>query len=275
MRVGVVGVGNLGRALVGAIANGGYDVVAFDTDTASTAGLAEQGVAVASTLSEVGTADVICLVVRDDAQVVDVVGQLLPDCQKDSLLVSMSTVHPHTIDEVGAMADAAGIAFVDAPFMGQGVISVERCEAVVPVGDTGELFERVRPIMETFASTVLPVGGRGSGATLKLGHNVVVYVGYQTILEGQELMRLAGVKEGMLEQVTAATGALPVQASMMLDARAPDPSNTEAVERMKIFAAIHDKDVNHAAMLARELGGQLPLTELLVGKGELVFGVES
>ena len=275
MRVGVVGVGNLGRAIVEAFADAGHSVWAFDVDPMATAGLDERGVMIARELVDVASCDVVCLLVRDDAQVIDVVGRLLPVCPSDTLLVVMPTVHPRTIAEVGAMADAAGVALVDAPFMGQGVISIERRDAVVPVGDTGELFDRIRPLMEVFASTVLPVGPRGSGATLKLGHNVVVYLGYQTILEGRELMRLAGVQPEMLDQVTAATGALPAQAAMMLDARSPEPSDREAFERMRIFAAIHDKDVAHAADLARELGGELALTELLRGRGERVFDVES
>ena len=275
MRVGVVGVGNLGRAIVEAFAGAGNEVCAFDLDPAATAGLDDRGVTIAGELLDVATCEVVCLLVRDDAQVIDVVGRLLPACGPDTLLVVMPTVHPRTIDEVGAMADAAGVALVDAPFIGQGVISIERRDAVVPVGDTGELFERIAPLMEVFASTVLPVGPRGSGATLKLGHNVVVYLGYQTILEGRELMRLAGVQPGMLEQVTAATGALPAQAAMMLDARSPDPADREAFDRMRVFAAIHDKDVAHAADLARELGGELTLTELLRGRGERVFDVES
>lgn len=275
MKVGVVGIGNLGRAITEAFASAGHEVVAFDVDASAADGLDVLGITVADGLRAVATCEVVCILVRDDQQVIEVVGSLLPECASDTVLVVMPTVHPRTIDEVGAMADAAGVALVDAPFMGQGVISIERRDAVVPVGDTGALFERIRPLMEVFASTVLPVGARGSGATLKLGHNVVVYLGYQTIMEGRELMRLAGVEPGMLERVTAATGALPAQAAMFLDARAPDPDDLAAVERMRIFAAIHDKDIRHAVALAREFGGELPLTEQLQGRGEEIFAIPS
>ena len=180
MQVGVIGVGNLGRALVEAFAAAGHEVRVFDVDASATAGLSAHGVAVADSPAGVADVDVLCLLVRDDAQVIDAVDAALPACRPDTIVVVMSTVHPRTIAQVGATADAAGITLVDAPFMGQGVVSIERRDAVVPVGDTGAVFERIRPLMEVFAATVLPVGDRGSGATLKLGHNVVVYLGYQT-----------------------------------------------------------------------------------------------
>lgn len=274
MRAGVIGVGNLGRVIVEVLLSRGVEVVVHDTNPAAVAGLDDLGATIAADVAGVaGSCDLILVLVQTDAQCEQVVDSVIAAAGPNTSIVLTSTVHPDTVHALGALADAGGVSLVDAPIVGTGVAGILDGTAYALVGGSDEQFARIEPVLAVFTGRVLHTGPRGSAAALKLAHNVVVYLGYLAAVEGEELARLAGVGEGLLRQVTAATGALPTQAELFLDVRCPDPAAVELVASMQNFAAILDKDVRHAAALAVELGGRLPGTELVAGRGAQLFGV--
>ena len=78
----------------------------------------------------------------------------------------------------------------------------------VMVGDDGELVTRLEPTLRRFASKVVATGRLGSGAALKLAHNIVVYAGFAAMIEAVELARATGVRDGLVEEVAQSSGAL-------------------------------------------------------------------
>ncbi len=76
---------------------------------------------------------------------------------------------------------------VDTPVAGHGMFGIEEGTMTVLVGDDGELVTRLEPTLRRFASRVVPAGRIGSGAALKLAHNIVVYAGFAAMIEAVEL----------------------------------------------------------------------------------------
>ena len=120
----------------------------------------------------------------------------------------LSTVSPSTIESLAATAAVRGVHVVDTPVAGRGMFSVEEGTMSVMVGDDGELVTRLEPTLRRFASKVVAAGRLGSGAALKLSHNIVVYAGLAAMMEAVELARAAGVRDGLVEEVAQASGAL-------------------------------------------------------------------
>ena len=146
------------------------------------------------------------------------------------------------------------------------------------VGNQGELVNRLEPTLLRFASQVVPVGPLGSGATLKLAHNIVVYAGFAAAVEAADLLRAAGVREGLLEQVAKASGALSELSAHHLHLykrRHDDPHPAEEDQILHVAAALLKKDLTDAATLAETYGVELPVARLLSHFGETIFQVES
>ena len=141
-------------------------------------------------------------------------------------------------------------------------------------GGDGEAIDRARPVLEAFAARVVTAGPIGSGSALKLAHHVVVYVSYLAVAEGLALARAAGVGEGLLREVTVASGTLSAQAAVYLEGRESarrDPDDPELARALRTFADLLEKDLRHAVHLARSHGIDLPGSELVSTMGEELY----
>jgi 3-hydroxyisobutyrate dehydrogenase len=149
-------------------------------------------------------------------------------------------------------------------------------EVWILAGGDGEAVETARPVLEGFAARVVATGPIGSGAALKLAHNVVVYLTYLGVAEGLALARAAGVEAGVLGAVTGASATLSEQGERylrMLEGPAPDPDDQEATATRRTFADILEKDLRHAVDLGRTLGLELPGADLVSSKGDELYRV--
>ena len=143
-------------------------------------------------------------------------------------------------------------------------------------GDT-DTVERLRPTLGRFAGHVLHTGRLGSGAALKLAHNVMVYLGYLSVLEAVELAHAAGVRDGLVAEVTHATGTLSPQSEIYLEIyerRRAGAGDGPETEYLRTSAAVLEKDLRIAVELAARHGLELPGSALVAPRGLEVYRVE-
>jgi len=279
---GIVGLGLIGMALSKRLLNGGVTPVVFDLKAeALQAAVADGAVAADSSRDLAARCDTILVAVQNDKQcVVAIAGEdgLLEGARPGTCIAVISTVMPSTIISLAEEAAARGVDLVDTPMAGRGMFSVSEGTMTVMVGDQGELVEKLKPTLGHFASRVVPAGRLGSGAALKLTHNMVGYAGFAALVEADKLAEAAGVGDGLLEAVAGASGALSDLSAMYMEfyKRFRDtPHTSEEDAALHVAAALLDKDLGDAVALADSLDIATPVARLLSHSGTTVFPVGS
>ena len=277
--IGIVGLGQIGGALALRLKKH-CDItpVVYDQkETAVSAAVANGSIAASSSGELASRCDVILLCVQTDQQCIDVVTGdkgLLSGAQPGNCIVVLATVLPATVQALARQAAGKGVNIVDSPVAGRGMYSVEEGTMSALVGNDGEVFERIKPVLSQFCSEVIPAGVLGSGAALKLAHNILVYAGFAAMIEAEELARVSGVSEGLLEKVATSSGALSKLSAFFLpryQSRRNQPHNKDEDALLQVAALLVEKDLSDAAQLAREHDINLPVAELVSGLGSKIF----
>jgi 3-hydroxyisobutyrate dehydrogenase len=276
--IGVIGLGLIGAALAQRLARTGAAPLVFDlrADAVQTA-VATGAIAAQSSAELAASSDIVLVCVQTDAQCVAAVSGeagVLSGARRGSCVAVISTVLPATITTLAERAAAQGVQLVDTPVAGRGKFSIDDGSISVLVGDDGVLADRLEPVLLRFASHVVRAGRLGSGAALKLAHNVIVFAGFAATIEAVELARVAGVRDGLVEEVARTSGAL----STLSEFHIPyykhfrdEPHAPSEDEVLRIAAALAEKDLGDAVALGEEHGLDLPVARLLSHEGKRMF----
>lgn len=268
MRIGEIGVGQMGGAMARCLAEAGHEIVAFDANRVALEALARHAsgrISAAASVREVAQrCALIAICVQNDAQVMDVLtgsGSLLAAVQRDAVVVIHSTVSLETLRRAAEEASAAGVALLEAPVSGRnGFHSVG--ELCVMVGGESEAFERARPALETIGSLVLHLGPIGAGMDAKFARNAIAYQQYLAAYEAVSLARELGVPAEAFAQILEHTGIVGENSRSFLRERGDmrplrDPERRKSFE---ITTEIAHKDIAAVLARAREVGLELPAT---------------
>jgi 3-hydroxyisobutyrate dehydrogenase/2-hydroxy-3-oxopropionate reductase len=157
--------------------------------------------------AEVAAATDVVLTMLADGPAVDEVFRgetgLLASARPGTVLVEMSTIGPDHAASLGERVRAAGIELVDAPVSGS-VATATSARLLVMAGGSDAAIARVRPVLEAIGS-VVHVGPPGSGATMKLAVNAVVYGLNQSVSEALVLAERAGLDRQLTYEVFASS----------------------------------------------------------------------
>lgn len=265
--VGFIGLGQIGKPMARRFTDWPGGLTVCDAVPATTASFAARGVSVAATPAEVGErCTVISVMVRDDAQVSDVVSGadgILLTARPGTVIAIHSTVEADTPARLAAVAAEHGVRIVDAPVSGGAMGAVGGTLAVM-VGGAPEDVDVVRGPFGAFASLVAHVGPVGAGTRAKLARNLVTFASYAAVGEALRLAEAAGVDLALLgevvrhsDRVTGGPGAIMLRATT---GPLADDDGLRAV-----FAHTRDlgeKDLGLALGLGADLGVDLPLARL-------------
>jgi 3-hydroxyisobutyrate dehydrogenase-like beta-hydroxyacid dehydrogenase len=279
--LGVVGLGLIGGALARRLVKSGDAPMVFDLKPDAIQSAVEDGAIAANSAMELAEqCDIVLVCVQTDDQCVAAVSGengVLEGARPGTCIAVLSTVMPSTIVTLATQAADRGVELVDSPLAGRGMFSVEEASMTALVGDEGDLVKRLEPTLSRFTSRVIPAGPLGSGASLKLAHNVVVYAGFAALIEAIELAHAAGVREGLLEEVTQMSGALSGLSATYIEyyKHFRDDTRTEYEDKaLRVAAALLEKDLGDAVRLAESSGISLPVASLLSHAGGKIFPVE-
>jgi 3-hydroxyisobutyrate dehydrogenase len=276
--VGVIGLGILGRPVAEELLAQGIEVVVRDVSPAAVDGMAGLGATVAASSAEVGErATIMFVLVQTADQCREVVADVLTTAAPRTTVAVMATVPPDVVLELASAGGEVGVDVIDAPFAGRGVESVRSHTMTVLGGGDAEVVERLRPVVEPALGRLVHAGPLGAGSTLKLAHNVMVYLGYLAVVEALELGRAAGVADGLVKEVTLASDTLSRQSEVFLDIyerRRLDPGAPDEQAVFATYAALSDKDLRHAVEVAAAHGLDLPGARLASTMGPQFYRVD-
>ena len=194
--VGFIGLGNMGGGMSANIQRAGYPMVVYDLREEAAKPLLEGGARLANSPAEVASLCDITLTSLPGPKEVESVSTgpegVLEGMKLGGIYIDLSTSRPTLIREIEPKFRQKGCHVLDAPVSG-GKSGAASGNLAVMVGGEREIFDRVKPILDSFGDKVFYAGSIGAGSVAKLVHNMIGHGVRQAIAEGLTL----GVKAGV------------------------------------------------------------------------------
>jgi 3-hydroxyisobutyrate dehydrogenase len=204
-KVGFIGLGNMGGGMSANIQRAGHEMVVFDLREEAAKPLLEGGARLANSPAEVAELSDVVFTSLPGPKEVEAVALgaqgILEGIRPGSIYVDLSSSRPSLIREMEPTFRQKGIHILDAPVSG-GKSGAASGDLAVMVGGEREIFDRIKPILDSFGDKVFYAGAIGAGSICKLVHNMIGHSVRQAIAEGLTLGVKAGVEpEALWESV--------------------------------------------------------------------------
>ena len=195
-RVGIVGVGRMGLAMLKHLVKKGYAVTACDLDAKQLTLAREAGAGVADSPAALArSADFVILGVGYTDEVNAVVhGErgLISALAKGSIIAISSTVSPYTVQAIEKAATPKGIGVLDAPIC-RGRWAADEGTLLAMVGGRPEVVERGRAVYGCFCSDYAHLGDVGHGQVGKTMNNLLLWINSIGLIEAGRLAETTGI----------------------------------------------------------------------------------
>src|SRR4051812_30076904 len=235
----------------------------YDVASDPLAELEKLGGRVAASIADLATeCGVICVMVRDDDQVRDVMAEGLGAARPGTVIAVHSTVSPDLPPRLADVAGRHDLLFVDAPVSGGAMGAADGTLAIM-VGGTQEAFAAVREPLALMGTEVVHCGPVGNGTSAKLARNLLHFVAFTATGEALRLAEAAGVDLVALGRVVRHTDSITggPGAIMHRDTTAPLTPDDGWTSIFGHVLALGEKDLAHAIELADRLGVEVPMAQ--------------
>jgi 2-hydroxy-3-oxopropionate reductase len=196
MNIGFIGLGLMGRPMALHLGRAGHRLHLWARRPASLEPFKDVDARVHVSATEVARhAEVVLTMVADAPDVREVVlgdGGIAAGGNKGLIVIDMSTINPNAAREIGAALAERGIEFIDAPVSG-GETGAINATLTIMAGGRPEVFEQVRPLLETLGKTVTLVGNSGAGQVAKACNQILTGVGVLAVAEAFRFAAESGV----------------------------------------------------------------------------------
>lgn len=260
MRVGVVGLGKMGRELARRLLAQGVELTVWNRSRPAVDALEEEGARAATELGAVWTgADAVVTFLADDAAVEEVclgASGLLATALRGGLLVEMSTISPASSARVAEAAEARGVGYLRSPVSGNPEVLAAGNLTLIVSGDPAA-FEAGRGLLGRIGAKVFHVGDGEQARVVKLAVNAVVGSTAQMLAETVALGEANGLSRAAFLEVLASSAVgspfVAYKREALLERRYEATFTT----------AMLLKDLRLALDLAERSGTPLPVTALV------------
>lgn len=203
VKVGFIGLGNMGSRMAKRLLDHGYVVVAYDKDSARAEAVAgKQGFVAKNILELASTVDVLLSCLTNDEAVQSVYAGpqgVFAGAAAGMVVLEMSTISPESSRDLHKLGARCGIEVMDVAISGS-TPAAEKGLLTLLAGGNPELFQAAQPIFEALAKQYFLLGGPGAGTAMKLVVNTLLGVGMQAIAEAVVLGEKSGLdRKHMLE----------------------------------------------------------------------------
>ena len=193
MKVGFIGLGNVGGKLSGSLLRNGIDLTVHDLNDTLVADFVARGAKSGDGpggLMRDCEAVITCL--PSPAASDAVMQQMLPEVNASKVWMEMSTTDEAEVRRLGAMVMARGGAAVDCPVSG-GCHRAATGNISIFAGCERDTFERIAPLLKTMGRRILHTGGLGSASILKVVTNYMATANLVTCCEALVTAKAAGM----------------------------------------------------------------------------------
>ena len=202
MRIGFIGLGNMGGPMAANLAKAGHEVRGFDL-----AAPMPEGVTRAATATEAASgADVVLTMLPNGAILRAVAAEVIPAMAPGAVLCDCSTVDVDSARAVAAQAEAAGLGALDAPVSG-GVGGAAAGTLTFMVGGSDAAFATVKPLFDIMGQKAVHCGISGAGQAAKICNNMILGVTMIATCEAFALADKLGLdRQKMFDVVSTSSG---------------------------------------------------------------------
>jgi 3-hydroxyisobutyrate dehydrogenase len=196
MRIGFIGLGNMGGPMALNVLKGGHTMVVNDIRRDAAAPHLKQGAAWADSPRAVAEASELIFTSLPGPREVEAVtlgpDGILEGAAAGSIYADLSTSSATLIRRIHGLFRQKGVNVLDAPVSG-GASGARRGSLAVLVGGDESLFEQIKPVLDLIGDKVTYSGEIGAGSIAKIVHNMVSLCSRVAIAEGLTLGAKAGV----------------------------------------------------------------------------------
>jgi 3-hydroxyisobutyrate dehydrogenase-like beta-hydroxyacid dehydrogenase len=258
MRVGFIGLGDMGQGIVPRLLDAGHRVTGWNRTPEKATPLRDLGMEWADTPREVALASEVVLSIVTDAPAVESVALgedgVIAGLPADGIYADMSTIDPEASRRISAAFADAGRVMLDAPLSGS-PISLQQNRASVMVGGDPDAYDRVKPVLEAIGPTVSYIGTTGMAMQMKVAINLCLIVEMVAFSEAVALAEKGGVDravavDAMLKSVVASP-VMGYRGPFILEGNMPDKPLADVT--------LQQKDMLLALDLGRRQGSPVPL----------------
>ena len=202
MKIGFIGLGNMGAPMAANLVAAGHEVTGFDTMD-----VAVDGVAKAASAAEAATgADVVITMLPNGAILRTVAAEVIPAMTTGAALVDCSTVDVDSARAVAADAEAAGLMAVDAPVSG-GIGGAAAGTLTFMAGGSDAGFAKAEPLFDIMGQKAVHCGASGSGQAAKICNNMILGITMIGTCEAFALADKLGLdRQKMFDVVSTSSG---------------------------------------------------------------------
>ena len=193
MKVGFIGLGNVGGKLSGSLLRNGTDLAVHDLDQSLVDAMCAKGARDGQNPAALmQSCDVVITCLPSPAASAVVLSEMMPHVAPGKIWLEMSTTDAEEVRRIAAEVIAAGGAAVDCPVSG-GCHRADTGNISIYAGCDRDSFERVLPLLTRMGRRVLHTGPVGTASVLKVMTNYLATVNLLSLCEALTVMKASGM----------------------------------------------------------------------------------
>ncbi len=202
MKIGFIGLGNMGGPMAANLAKAGYTVAGFDMADVSIEGVTN----VANGAEAAKNADVVITMLPNGAILRSVANEVIPAMKSGAVLLDCSTVDVESARDVANQANEADLSSLDAPVSG-GVGGATAGTLTFMVGGDQKGFETALPLFDVMGQKAVHCGPSGNGQAAKICNNMILGITMIGTCEAFALADKLGLdRQAMFDVVSTSSG---------------------------------------------------------------------
>lgn len=202
MKIGFIGLGNMGAPMAANLIKAGHQVTGFDV-----AGVTVEGAANAGSAAEAASGQDAVITMLPNGDILRTVyAEIVPAGAKGSVFIDCSTVDVDSARAAHEMAAANGLLSVDAPVSG-GVGGAAAGTLTFMAGGSTEAFSRAAPLFEIMGKKAVHCGEAGAGQSAKICNNMLLGISMIGACEAFALAEKLGLSaQSLFDVVSTSSG---------------------------------------------------------------------
>ena len=169
MKIGFIGLGNMGGPMAQNLIKAGHAVAGFDLAAPVPEGATKaESAAIAAT-----GADVVITMLPNGAILRAVAAEIIPAMKPGAVFLDCSTVDVASARAVATLAEEAGLLAIDAPVSG-GITGAAAGTLTFMAGGSDAAFAIVKPLLDIMGQKAVHCGGAGAGQAAKICNNMIL-----------------------------------------------------------------------------------------------------
>ena len=210
MKIGFIGLGNMGRGMALNLVKAKHDVNIYDLNKDVIGELNKRGcIGCSDIISTVKDRDVVITMLPEGSHVRDVYlgsSSIIENSNENTLLIDCSTIDIASIKAIGIKANKNNMHIIDAPVSG-GVVGADNGTLTFMVGGKEESFNLALPILKDMGKKVVHAGDLGSGQAAKICNNMILGITMIALSESFTMAKKLGLDQNKFFEISSkATG---------------------------------------------------------------------